>query len=66
MNDRMPPGRRTAHATSQASWMPISRASAQVWGLEQLTHSFHESGPRRRPLRMVVRWIATTFGRIFT
>jgi hypothetical protein len=63
MDDRYSPGRRTAHAPE--SWMPISRATVQVWGLEQLTRSFHEDRPRRRPLRVAAQWIATAITRTY-
>ena len=43
--------------------MPLSRVTAQLWGLEQLQDAYGHRGPRRRPLRAIARWIAAAFGR---
>lgn len=47
-------------ATGEPSWIPISRATVQLWGLEQVKHSVADGRARRRPLRAVVRWVAAT------
>jgi hypothetical protein len=43
--------------------MPLSRATVQMWGLEQLKDSSTPRRPRRKPLRAVAQWIAAALGR---
>jgi hypothetical protein len=46
------------------SYLPLSRATVQLWGIEQAGHrAGWERGlrqrVRRRPVRAIVRWIST-------
>jgi hypothetical protein len=46
-----------------AALMPLSRVTAQMWGLEQLAHSSAHHRSRRRPVRAVAQWLAAALGR---
>jgi hypothetical protein len=43
--------------------LPLTRVTAQMWGLEQLNHTYAQRRPRRRPLRAIAQWVAVTLGR---
>jgi hypothetical protein len=39
-------------------FLPLSRATVQMWGVEQSRRPTDRERPVRRPLRAAVRWIA--------
>jgi hypothetical protein len=43
--------------------MPLSRATVQMWGLEQLKDSSPPRRPRRKPLRAIAQRVAVILGR---
>ena len=45
------------------SWMPISRATTQMWALDDARRSMAERRPRHRRLRAITRWMAAFVGR---
>ena len=45
--------------TDDPSFLPLSRATVQMWGLDQTGQRSNRERAARRPLRTILRWIAT-------
>jgi hypothetical protein len=48
------------HKPTGELFLPLSRATVQMWGIEQAKRSVERDRTLRRPVRAALRWIAST------
>ena len=63
MHDSTDRSDRNPSRHSHTAAMPLTRVTAQMWGLEQLKDPSAPRRPRRRPLRAITQWVAVILGR---